>query len=122
MPFRFVLTNYNFTKEDIIEFNRLNNEVSESWTREEVQIVVLAFLLLIIIFTFIAIAGMDCFIRRCTKHLGPLISFEGAKGPSFSHPPPPSYSLPPSYTRSAPHIDHGPPQYNTTHITHLTIT
>ncbi|KAK6014379.1 hypothetical protein OSTOST_20238 [Ostertagia ostertagi] len=113
--FRFLLTNYNLTDAEIYEINQLNKEAEESWTHEEVQMVVLSILLLVVIFTFIAVAGMDCFVRRCSRCLGPFIVTTNKRES------PPPYTPPSAYTKSITHIDHDPPQYNTTHVTHVTI-
>ncbi|KAK6054061.1 hypothetical protein COOONC_08435 [Cooperia oncophora] len=121
MPFRFVLANYNLTDVDIIEDYEVNNEINEHWTHEEVQIVVLAVFLLVVIFAFIAVTGMDCFARRCNTCLGPLIVVENKEDHHTRSTAPPPYSPPLAYTKTITHVDYDPPQYSTSHITHLTI-
>ncbi|KAK6755030.1 hypothetical protein RB195_013789 [Necator americanus] len=69
MPFEFLLSNHNITRDDVMRFSAKDAIRNGYWSHEELQLIVLGSLLLFIIFTFVMVATMDCVKQHCCKCL-----------------------------------------------------
>ncbi|ETN84329.1 hypothetical protein RB195_013789 [Necator americanus] len=92
MPFEFLLSNHNITRDDVMRFSAKDAIRNGYWSHEELQLIVLGSLLLFIIFTFVMVATMDCVKQHCCKCLWRQRVGDKWKAPPLSLLAPPPYS------------------------------